>query len=92
MYSSMYGPPSGRQYIGRDSNNYRAYSANADYSSLASATVGGSPSSTRRYEKSILEFEMYKIGGNLWTYRLFLEVSWLIIYILFQKVEIPTYF
>jgi len=49
MYSSLYGPPAGRQYIGRDSSNYRAYSANADYSSLASATVGGSPSTSRRY-------------------------------------------
>jgi len=45
----MYGPPAGRQYIGRDSTNYRAYSANADYSQLASATIGGSPSSSRRY-------------------------------------------
>ena len=39
MYSSVYGPPMGRTYIGRDSNGYRAYGDMG----------GGSPSAARRY-------------------------------------------
>ena len=43
MYSSgLYGPPSGRTYIGRDSNGYRAYSHDIMQST-------GSPTGARRY-------------------------------------------
>ena len=38
MYSSVYGPPVGRSYIGRESNGYRSYN-----------DMTGSPSGTRRY-------------------------------------------